>query len=121
MMKWILIGAGVLVLLVIGIVGLGWVAVNRSIDPDTQTGQAYAQGFKREFAAGCVMETAAMFGDEEDAEGKVQEMCTCFAEQTYEEYKNQPPIKLATISDDPEAQQRIGQIMQQCIEQAGLQ
>ncbi len=121
MMKWILIGMAVVVLLVVGVVGLGWMAVNKTIDPDTQTGQAYAEGFKKEFAASCTSEAVKAAGADAAMEEKIRELCKCGAEATYEAYKDQPPIKLISISSDPEAQQRIGDIMQECAERVGLQ
>jgi hypothetical protein len=121
MMKWILIGVGVLVLLVIGVAGLGWVAANRSIDPNTQTGQAYAEGFKKEFAESCISEAVKAAGADAALEQQIRELCECGAEATYDEYKDEPPIKLISIGTDPEAQQRISEIMQDCAEQAGLQ
>jgi hypothetical protein len=120
-MKWILIGASVVVLLIVGVVGLGWMAVNKTIDPNTQTGQAYAEGFKKEFVASCTSEAIKAAGGDAAIEEKIRELCKCGAEATYEQYKDQPPIKLIAISDDPEAQQRIGEIMQECAERAGLQ
>ena len=120
MLKWVLIGVGVLVLGVIALAGLGWMAVNKSIDPKTEGGQAYAQSFKREFTESCTRE-AARSASGSVTEDDLRQLCACAADLTYEAYKDQPPIKLISIGNDPEVQQKVVGFIKECVERAGLQ
>jgi hypothetical protein len=93
---------------------------NQTIDPKTETGQAYAQTFKAGIVANCTREIASRAGIAAGSE-ELQGMCDCAAEMTYEVYKDQPPAKLISIADDPAAQNKIGDILQECADRAGLQ
>jgi hypothetical protein len=119
-MKWILLIIGFIVLCVVGLFGLGWTALNKTVDPTTEAGQAYAQTFKTGFEANCTREIARSVGIAAGGE-ELQDMCACAAEMTYQVYKDQPPAKLLEIADDPAAQKKVGDIMQECADRAGIQ
>ncbi len=109
-------------MLVIVLAGVGWVRINRTIDPNSAAGQAYADSFKKPFAESCVAEAGRAIGNSDAATpAKLTVACGCAAEATYDAYKDLPPVKLPTIAQDTEAQGEIGSIMQQCAQQAGLQ
>src|SRR5215813_14257540 len=109
MFKWILIGAVVLVLILVGLGGMGWMVLNRPIDADSASGQAYATNFKKTFKETCMMRALSIAADQD----QLQDMCTCASEGIYQQYKDQPPAKLISLSGDPEAQKKIGEIMKE--------
>jgi hypothetical protein len=117
MFKWILIGLAAIVLIVVALGGMGWMFLNRPIDANSASGQAYASNFKKTFAASCLAQAQSIGADQD----QLEDMCSCAAEAIYERYKDQPPAKLIALSSDPEAQQKVGAIMQECAERAGLQ
>jgi len=117
MFKWILIGVAVLVLIVVGLGGMGWMALNQTVDSNSEAGQAYATNFKQTFKNYCLAQASSLAADQD----QLEDMCKCAAEGIYQKYKDQPPAKLITLSGDPEAQKKIGAIMQECADRAGLQ
>jgi len=120
--KWILIGVGAVIAIVAVLGVFGWVTMNRPIDPNSTSGQAYAEGFKKTFVESCVVQAVKSVGNPDAAmQTKLETMCTCAGDATYEAYKDQPPVKLISLSSDPDAQQQITAIMQQCAHEAGLQ
>ena len=122
MVKWILIGVGAVVAIIAVIGVFGWITMNRPIDPNSASGQAYAESFKKSFVESCIAEAARSVGNPDATlQAKLESMCGCAGDATYEAYKDQPPVKLISLSSDPDAQQQITAIMQQCAHQAGLQ
>lgn len=122
MKKWILIGLLGIVAVVVLVGFLGWNALNKPIDPNSAAGQGYAANFKKQFADSCVQSAeAASPGMDDTTRAKLAEMCGCGAEATYEAFKNEPPAKLLSLSSDSEAGQKVGAIMQNCAQQAGIQ
>jgi hypothetical protein len=122
MLKWILICIGALVVILLGIGGYAWIVMNRPMDQNSAMGRAYEDNFKKEFVSGCETNAAKAAGNvDATMQAKFAVMCSCAADATYEEYKDQPPIKLITLADDPEAQQKIQTTMRQCAQQAGIQ
>jgi hypothetical protein len=117
MFKWILMGVAVLVLIVVGLGGAGWMVLNRTVDANSEAGQAYATNFKKTFKDYCMSQAVSITADQD----QLEDMCSCAAEGIYERYKDQPPAKLITLSSDPEAQKKAGAIMQECADRAGLQ
>src|SRR5262245_34633932 len=104
MIKWILVGVAALVLILAGLGAIGWIFMNRTIDANSASGQAYASSFKKSFADSCAAEAQKAAGSADAAlQAKFTEMCGCAADATYEAYKDQPPIKLISLSNDPEA------------------
>ena len=120
MFKALLMIIGLLVMVIVGFGAMGWWKMNQTIDPTSDSGQAYAENFKAGIAATCVghvaMEVGIAAGGDELAD-----MCDCTAEMTYAAYKNEPPATLLALVDDPAAQTKIGNILQECADRAGIQ
>jgi hypothetical protein len=117
MFKWILIGVALLVLIVVGLGGAGWMVLNRPVDTNSEAGQAYAANFKKTFKDYCLAQAVSLAADQD----QLEDLCSCAADGIYQRYKDQPPAKLITLSSDPEAQKEVGAIMQECADRAGLQ
>jgi len=115
--KAILMIIGLLVLSIVGLGGAGWMVLNKPVDSNSEAGQAYAKTFKKNFKDYCMAQAASLAADQD----QLDDMCSCAAEGIYQKYKDQPPAKLITLSNDPEAQQKVGAIMQECADRAGLQ
>src|ERR1700741_3417788 len=122
MLKWILIGLGAVVVILVGLAGAGWYFANQPIDPNSAAGQGYAVGFRKSFVQSCKDEaTRTAAGADAATQAKFETMCACAAEATYEKYKDHPPARLISLWSDAAEQQAIAEIMQQCGQQAGLQ
>jgi hypothetical protein len=122
MLKWILICIGALVVIVLGIGTYAWIMMSRPMDPNSTMGRAYEDNFKKQFVSGCETNAAKAAGNvDATMQAKFAAMCACAADATYEEYKDQPPIKLIAIASDPAAQEKIETTMRQCAQQAGIQ
>ena len=117
MFKWILIGAAVLVLIVVGLGGMGWMALNRPVDTNSEAGQAYVANIKKTFKDYCLVQASSLAADQE----QLDDMCGCAADGIYQKHKDESPAKLITLFSDPEAQKKVGAIMQECADRAGLQ
>jgi hypothetical protein len=120
MFKALLMIVGLLVLSIVGIASMGWWKMNQTIDPASESGQTYAANFKAGVAATCAGRVARELGIA--ARGnELADMCECTAEMTYAVYKNESPAKLLSLASDPAAQRKVGEIVQECADRAGLQ
>lgn len=123
MMKMLLMIIGFLMLCIAGLGGLLWAAGSQSIDPQTEAGKNYAQSFKSGITGNCNRfvdsQLGALAGDEEVQE-TVRDICECAADMTYNEFKDQPPIKLVSIANDPKAHAKITELMQECLDRAAI-
>lgn len=113
-------------LLVLGIVGLGavlWTAGNQTIDPDTDKGKQYAETFKASIKGSCnsfVRMQAGSLAEEADFQDVTLDICECAADLTYDAFKNEPPIKLLSLASDSKTQAKAEEIMQECLDRAGI-
>ena len=113
-------------LLVLGIVGLGavlWTAGNQTIDPDTDKGKQYAETFKVSIKGSCnsfVRMQAGSLAEEADFQDVTLDICECAADLTYDAFKNEPPIKLLSLASDSKTQAKAEEIMQECLDRAGI-
>lgn len=120
MFKALLMIIGLLVLSIVGLGAMGWWKMNQTIDPTSDSGQTYAVNFKAGIAATCVGQVAREVGITAGGD-ELADMCDCTAEMTYAAYKNESPAKLLALVDDPAAQKKIGNILQECADRAGIQ
>lgn len=130
MVKVLLTVIGLLVLSIVGLGGLVWKAGNQSIDPNTETGKNYAQSFKSTVRGNCHrfvdsrLEALGSLAEDEDIKELVQEtardICDCAADLSYNEFKNESPIQLISLAQDPKGQARIKEIMQECLDRADI-
>ena len=120
MFKALLMIIGLLVMSVVGLGAMGWWTMNQTIDPTSDSGQTYAVNFKAGIATTCAGGVAREMGIYAGGD-ELADMCECTAEMTYQAYKNEPPAKLLQIANEPATQTKIGKIVQECADRAGLQ
>jgi hypothetical protein len=119
-MKWVLIIVGGIVGLLVLIGGLGYYFLSKPIDPNSNMGQEYAKGFKASFVENCVSQASAAATDQA-MQQKIQSACECGAEASYQELKDVPLTEQYERLQEPDMQQKMGTIMQACLQQAGVQ
>ena len=120
MFKALLMIIGLLVLSIVGLGAMGWWTMNQTIDPTSESGQTYAVNFKTGIAATCAGGAAMELGISAGGD-ELADMCECTAEMTYQAYKNESPAKLIQIANDAATEKKIGSIIQECADRAGLQ
>lgn len=120
MFKALLMIIGLLVMSIVGLGAMGWWKMNQTIDPASESGQAYAANFKAGVAATCARRVARELGIVANGD-ELADMCECTAEMTYAAYKNESPATLLSLASDPAAQKKVGKIVQECADRAGLQ
>lgn len=123
MAKVLLTVIGLLVLSIVGLGGLVWKTGNQSIDPSSETGKNYAQTFKSTIRGNCNRFVDAQLGklaDDSEIQDTVRDICECAADMTYNEFKNEPPLKLVSLATDPKARTKIGELMQECLDRADI-
>ena len=120
MFKALLIIIGLLVMSIVGLGAMGWWKINQTIDPGSETGQLYATNFKAGIAATCAGRVAREMGFSVRGD-ELADMCECTAEMTYQAYKHESPATLLSLANDPAAQKKVGQIVKECADRAGLQ
>ena len=120
MFKALLVIIGLLVMSIVGLGAMGWWKMNQTVDPTSDSGQAYAANFKSGVAATCVGHVAGELGILAGGD-ELADMCDCTAEMTYAAYKHESPAKLLSLIDDPAAQRKIGSILQECADRAGIE
>ena len=123
MMKVLLMIIGLLVLSIAGLGGLIWTAGNQSIDPQSEAGKNYAQSFKSNVTGTCNRFVDARLGalaKDEEVQEIVRDICECAADMSYNEFKDQPPIKLVSLAADEKARAKITELMQECLDRADI-
>ena len=123
MMKVLLMVIGLLVLSIAGLGGMIWSAGNQSIDPQTEKGKNYAQSFKSNIKGTCNRFVDSQLGalaENEEVQDTVRDICECAADQTYNEFKDEPPLQLISLASDPKAHARIKELMQECLDRADI-
>jgi|SRR5687767_2399364 hypothetical protein len=123
MVKVLLMVIGLLVLSIGGLGGLLWNAGSQSIDPQTEAGKNYAQSFKSTITGNCKRFVNSQLGrlaKDEEVQDTVRDICKCAADMTYNNFKDQPPIKLASLVLDPKAHAKMKQITQECLDRADI-
>jgi hypothetical protein len=123
MMKVLLMIIGLLVLSIAGLGGMIWSAGNQSIDPQTEKGKNYAQSFRSTITGNCnrfVDSRLGSLAEDEEVQETVRGICECAADMTYNEFKDEPPIKLISLATDPKAHARITELMQECLDRADI-
>ena len=119
-MKWVLIILGGIVGVIVLIGGLGYYFLSKPIDPNSDIGREYAKGFKDSFVESCLDRANAAAADQA-AQQQMQIACECGADGTYDELRDVPLTEQYSRLQEPEMQQKIGEIMQACMQNAGLQ
>ena len=123
MMKALLMIIGLLVLSIVGLGGLVWNAGNQSIDPQSEAGKDYAQSFKSTINGNCNRFVGAQLGAlaaDEEVQDTLRDICKCAADMTYNNFKDEPPLKLVSLAQDPKAHAEIKEIMQECLDRADI-
>src|SRR5262245_31308545 len=112
----------------VGLVALsgwaGWRAMDKisePIDPNSESGQTYAESFKSSFVSSCTTQAEAAAGPDQDRRQKVGALCQCGADASYEEFKTLSLTEQYAALNKPEMQQKIGAIMKACAQKVGLQ
>jgi hypothetical protein len=119
-MKWVLIILGGIVGVVVLIGGLGYYFLSKPIDPNSTMGQEYAKGFKASFVENCLGKANAAAADQ-TMQQQMQTACECGAEGAYQELRDVPMTEQYARLQEPDMQQKMGTIMQACMQNAGLQ
>jgi hypothetical protein len=119
-MKWVLIIGGGIVGVLVLLGGIAYYVLSKPIDPNSNMGQEYAKGFKASFVENCVSQASAAATDQA-MQQKIQDACECGAEASYEELKDVPLTEQYARLQDPDMQQKMGTIMQTCLQNAGVQ
>jgi hypothetical protein len=119
-MKWVLIIVGGIIGVLVVLGGVGYYFLSKPIDPNSDMGQEYAKGFKASFVENCVAQANAAAADP-TTQQQMQSACECGAEGTYQELKDVPLTEQYSRLQEPDMQQKMGVIMQTCMQNAGLQ
>ena len=119
-MKWVLIIVGGIVGLLVLLGGVGYYYLSKPIDPNSDIGQEYAKGYKASFVENCLGQANAAAADQ-TMQQQVQSACECGAEASYQELKDVPLTEQYSRLQEPDMQQKLGEIMQTCMQSAGLQ
>ena len=119
-MKWVLIIVGGIVGLLVLLGGVGYYYLSKPIDPNSDIGQEYAKGYKASFVENCLGQANAAAADQ-TMQQQVQSACECGAEASYQELKDVPLTEQYARLEEPDMKQKIGEIMQACMQNAGLQ
>lgn len=119
-MKWVLIIVGGIIGVLILLGGIGYYFMSKPIDPNSDMGQEYAKAFKANIAENCVSQINAA-GADTSMQQQVQAACECHAESTYQEIQGLPMTEQISRLQEPDMQQKMGEIMQTCMQNAGLQ
>lgn len=123
MRKWFVISLAVIGVAVVAMLGLGWYALNQPVDLNSPSGQAYAENFRKQFNDSCLTEAEKAAGAAADGmmKDKFVVACACAADAVFEEYKDEPPSKMLTLTSDEGERDTMNRIMTTCAQQAGLQ
>src|SRR5690349_15165857 len=101
MRRWLLVILGVVGVAVVAVLGLSWYALNKPVDLNSATGQAYAENFRKQYSQGCLADEEKKDGTADNAlKVKFAAKCDCVAEAVFEAYKNEPPAKVLTLNSD---------------------
>ena len=119
-MKWVLIIVGGIVGLLVLLGGAGYYFLSKPIDPNSEMGQEYAKRFQASFVENCLEQANAAAADEA-MKDNIQSACECGAKGAYQELKDVPPTEQVSRLQEPDLQQKMGVIMQTCMQNAGLQ
>ena len=119
-MKWVLIIIGGIIGVLVLLGGIGYYFLSKPIDPNSEMGQEYAKAFKASIAESCVSQINAS-GADATMQQQVQTACECSAEGTYQEIKDLPMTEQIARLQEADMQQKVGEIMQTCMQNAGLQ
>ena len=119
-MKWVLIIVGGIVGLLVLLGGVGYYYLSKPIDPNSDIGQEYAKGYKASFVENCLGQANAAATDQA-MQQQIQSACECGADASYEELKGVPLTEQYSRLQEPDMQQKMGEIMQACMQNAGLQ
>jgi hypothetical protein len=119
-MKWVLIIGGGIVGVLVLLGGIAYYVLSKPIDPNSNVGQEYAKGFKASFVENCVSQASAAATDQA-MQQKIQSACACGADASYEELEDVPLTEQYARLQDPDMQQKMGTIMQTCLQNAGVQ
>ena len=119
-MKWVLIIVGGIIGVIVLLGGVGYYFMSKPIDPNSDMGQQYATAFKGSIAENCVNQIKAS-GADASLQPQIQAACDCHAEGTYQEIKDLPMTEQISRLQEPDMQQKVGEIMQRCMQSAGLQ
>jgi len=121
MRRGVVIGIAVAVCLVALFAWAAWHIFTKPLDPNSTTGQNYAENFRKSFAEECTSKLDALGGGDEDRHKKVMTVCACGADGSYEEFKDLPVPEQFTQLRSQEMQHKIGDILKACAQKAGLQ
>ena len=119
-MKWVLIIVGSIVGLLVLVGGVGYYFLSKPIDPNSNMGQEYAKGYKASFVENCLSQASAATADKA-MQQQIQSACECGAEASYHELKDVPLTEQYSRLQEPDMQQKLGTIMQACMQNTGLQ
>jgi hypothetical protein len=119
-MKWVLIIIGGIVGVLVLLGGVGYYFLSKPIDPNSDVGQEYAKGFKSAFVENCLEQANATAADPATQQ-QIQSACECGAEASYQELKDVPLTEQYSRLQEPDMQQKMGTIMQGCMQNAGQQ
>jgi hypothetical protein len=119
-MKWVLIIVGGIIGVLVLLGGVGYYFLSKPIDPNSDMGQEYAKSFKATFVENCLGQANAAATDQ-TMQQQIQTACECGADGTYRELKDVPLTEQYSRLQEPDMQQKMGTIMQACMQNAGLQ
>jgi hypothetical protein len=132
MTKWHLMFVGFLALVAAVLVGLNWTAVDQTVDEVTETepvktktqkapaeSKAARSDLQAELETRCEKLVAKRV-DDEDQEAEIEDACACAADEIYSEFEEELPTIMKSGRADPETEDRMDAIINECVESSGL-
>jgi|SRR5262245_13297572 len=113
----VVVGVGVIALLGWS----GWRLANKPLDPNSETGKAYAENFKKSFIDNCATQIETHGTGDQERHQKVEALCQCGADASYEELKNVSVPEQYAQLQTPEMKQKLGDILKTCAQKVGFQ
>ena len=125
---------GLLALVAAVLAGLNWTAVGGKIDREVETEEVEPQK-KQQASAKSEEASSALQGKlqkrcekfvakhvEDDAEEEdIEDACACAAEEIHGEFEEELPDIMKSGNADPETEERVDEIIEECVKSAGLE
>lgn len=115
------------------LVGLNWTTGGRTVDGETETEQVKTKtqqapteseearsDLHAELEARCKRHVSKRVGDEVEKE-EIQDACACAADEIHDEFEEELPAMLESGKADPETEDRIDTIIEECVQSAGIE
>ena len=135
MTKWHLMIVGLLALVAAVLVGLNWTTATRTADRETEQEEEQVEtepqrsaeeseetrsAMQEEIQQRCEKLVAGRVAEDTD-EADIEEACACAAEEIHSEFEDELPDIVKAGNAEPETEERMDEIVNECVQSAGLE